>query len=70
VILKGTFNMGMGDTFDKTKTTAGSPGTFMFMDGNVHHFAWTTGETEFVVYGVGPFAITYVNPTDDPRNKK
>src|SRR5262245_6038255 len=70
VVLRGDFNMGIGDAFDKTKTTSGKPGAFMYMDANVHHFAWMKGETEFVVYGTGPFAITYVNPADDPRTKK
>jgi hypothetical protein len=27
------------------------------------------GATEIQVHGVGPFAITYVNPKDDPRTK-
>src|SRR5262245_32993015 len=67
VILKGTFNIGMGDTLDKTKSTALSPGSFTFMDANMHHYAWTKGQTEFVVYGVGPFAINYVNAADEHR---
>jgi hypothetical protein len=28
------------------------------------------GETILQISGMGPFAITYVNPEDDPRNKK
>lgn len=35
-----------------------------------NHFAWAKGETEIQVHGVGPWTITYVNPTDDPRKKQ
>jgi hypothetical protein len=31
------------------------------------HFAWTNEETIVQLHGVGPWAITYVNPADDPR---
>jgi mannose-6-phosphate isomerase-like protein (cupin superfamily) len=69
VVLSGTMNIGMGDTVDKAKGTAISPGSFTYMEPQVHHYAWAKGDTEFVLYGIGPFAITYVNPADDPRNK-
>jgi len=32
----------------------------------MNHYAWTDGETVVQVHGQGPFAITYVNPADDP----
>ena len=35
-----------------------------------HHFAWAKGETVVQVHGVGPWAIVYVNPADDPRTAK
>jgi hypothetical protein len=34
------------------------------------HMAWTEGETVIQLHGVGPWMIKYVNPDDDPRNKK
>ena len=33
------------------------------------HYGWTTAPTVIQIHGLGPFAITYVNPADDPRNK-
>jgi hypothetical protein len=36
----------------------------------MRHFAWATGETEVQVHGMGPFALHYVNPADDPRTAK
>jgi hypothetical protein len=35
----------------------------------MNHYAWTSGETVVQVHGQGPFAITYVNPADDPSKK-
>jgi hypothetical protein len=34
-----------------------------------HHVAWTNEETVVQVHGVGPWAMTDVNPADDPRKK-
>lgn len=33
---------------------------------NVHHYAWTKTGATIQVHLNGPFAITYVNPADDP----
>lgn len=69
-VISGTFNMGMGDAFDRKKTTALPAGSFAVMPKGHHHFAWAKGETVVQVHGVGPWGITYVNPNDDPRNAK
>jgi hypothetical protein len=34
------------------------------------HFVWTKGETVVQFHGEGPWMIEYLNPADDPRNKK
>lgn len=67
-VIAGTFNMGMGDVFDKNATTALQTGSFAVMPKGHHHFAWANGETVVQVHGVGPWGITYVNSADDPRN--
>ena len=69
-VISGTFNMGMGDTFDKKTSTALPAGSFAVMPKGHHHFAWAKGETVVQVHGVGPWGIVYVNPADDPRNAK
>jgi hypothetical protein len=66
-VISGTFNIGMGDTLDKTKTAALPAGSFGFVNPKMHHYAYTTGETELQVQGMGPFAVHYVNAADDPR---
>jgi quercetin dioxygenase-like cupin family protein len=68
-VLSGTINMGMGDTLDKTRTTALPAGSIVIMQPHTNHFLWTAEETTVQVHGVGPIAITYVNPADDPRKK-
>ena len=68
-VLSGAINMGQGDTLDKAKTTALPTGSLVIVPPNTNHFLWTTEEATVQVHGVGPVAITYVNPADDPRTK-
>jgi len=68
-VISGTFNMGVGDMLDTSKTKPLSAGSFAIMQPKTHHFAWTKEETIIQVHGIGPWAITYVNPADDPRKK-
>jgi anti-sigma factor ChrR (cupin superfamily) len=68
-VIEGTFVLGMGEkaTEDGTKTlTAGS---FAFMPAGMRHFARVQGNSIVQLHGTGPWGITYVNPSDDPRKK-
>jgi hypothetical protein len=69
-VISGKFNVGMGDKFDQSNTQAMTAGAFASMPATMHHYAWAEGETVVQVNGVGPFAMTYVNPADDPSMKK
>ena len=69
-VISGTFNMGTGDKLDQSKTKALSAGSIAIMQPKTNHFAWTKEETIVQVHGVGPWAVNYVNPADDPRKKK
>lgn len=66
-IISGTFNLGMGSTFDESKGTTLPVGTFGFLGPRMHHFAWATGETVVQLHGMGPWKIIYVDPANDPR---
>jgi hypothetical protein len=68
-VISGTLNMGLGDTFDESKGHAMTAGTYGTMQPNVHHYAWTTGETELQITTLGPWKLVYVNPKDDPSKK-
>lgn len=68
-VISGTFNMGAGDKLDRSMTKALSAGSVAIMLPKTNHFAWTDQETIVQVHGVGPWAIIYVNPADDPRKK-
>ena len=68
-VISGTFNVGMGDKIDPAKTQAIPVGGVAIMQAKMNHFAWTKEETILQVHGVGPWAVNYVNPADDPRKK-
>ena len=69
-VLSGTFNLGMGEKFDKSAAHAMPAGTFGFLAAKMKHYAWATGETTLQLHGIGPWEIVYVNPADDPRGQK
>lgn len=69
-VISGTFNLGMGEKFDRKATRPMPAGTFGFWEAGMRHFAWAKGDTVIQLHGIGPWTITYVNPADDPRNQK
>ena len=70
VVLSGTFMLGTGDKLDEKAMTSLAAGGFARMPKMMHHSAMAKGETVIQVHGVGPFAVHYVNPKDDPSKKK
>jgi hypothetical protein len=68
-VLSGTFHLGVGDTFDTGKADTLTAGGFASLPATMHHYAWAEGPTVVQVHGTGPFALTYVNAADDPRNQ-
>lgn len=68
-VIAGTFNVGIGEKFDRAATKPMRAGTFGYWPPPMRHFAWTQGETILQLHGVGPWTLTYVNPADDPRKK-
>jgi hypothetical protein len=64
-VLSGAFAIGMGDKVDP-KTKALGPGAFYSMPAKMHHFAFSTKETVIELTAMGPFALNYIDPNDDP----
>jgi hypothetical protein len=69
-VLSGTFQVGMGDKLDLKETKAMKKGDKGSMAAQQHHFAMAKGKTIVDVKSTGPFAMTYVNPADDPQHHK
>jgi quercetin dioxygenase-like cupin family protein len=66
-VVSGNLRLGMGDQVDEKNASTLKAGGFVTANKGMHHFAIARGETIVQVHGQGPFAITYVNPKDDPR---
>ncbi len=60
----------MGDKFDATKTMTLPSGGFVMAGAKMNHFARAKGHTVVQISSMGPFAMTYVNPADDPTRKR
>jgi quercetin dioxygenase-like cupin family protein len=68
-VISGTFLVGMGDKADFTHPVVLPAGGFITAGANMHHFGRARGRTVVQVHAMGPFALTYVNPADDPQKK-
>ena len=66
----GPLAYGMGDKVDTSNAGSLEKGYHVTLAANMNHWASTTAATEIEVSAMGPFAIVYVNPADDPRNAK
>lgn len=69
-VISGTFHLGRGEKFDKAAAEALPAGTYGYMPPGMKHFAWAEGPTIVQISTLGPWGITYVNPSDDPRQQK
>jgi hypothetical protein len=69
VVVSGALNLGSGNSFDEERTIPFYAG-YVHLPDKSPYFAFTTEETVVEIEGTGPFAVTYVNPADDPANRK
>jgi ketosteroid isomerase-like protein/quercetin dioxygenase-like cupin family protein len=69
-MIAGTAAIGMGDTADPATMTTLDAGGFVVLPAQMRHTFVAKTAVTFQIHGTGPFAITYVNPADDPRLKK
>jgi quercetin dioxygenase-like cupin family protein len=68
-IISGDFHLGMGDKLDEKKGMRLTAGGYAEAPAKMNHCASASSPTIVQVHGQGPFAVTYVNPADDPRGK-
>ncbi len=62
----GRFSPGWAPTFDESKLQPFGRDGFLSVPAEHAHYAMARGETVVQVHGLGPFALTYVNPADNP----
>jgi quercetin dioxygenase-like cupin family protein len=67
-VLSGTLALGMGDGLGKA-TQDLPAGGYVLLPADMRHFAIATTAVVVQVSGAGPFALTYVNPADDPTKR-
>lgn len=63
-VLKGTFWVGMGESFEESKLQTMNVGNFVTVPKEMRHFAMSKGETIVQVHAMGPFKVNWVNPSD------
>ncbi len=69
-VISGTFALGMGETFDTKAMKDLPPGGYALLPAEMRHYAMARTAATVQVHGMGPFALTYVNPADDPSKRK
>ncbi|MBU3890042.1 DUF4437 domain-containing protein [Methylosinus sporium] len=68
-VVSGRMRLGLGAAADRASVEELPPGAFSIMPPGVAHYAFFDQETVIQIDGMGPWAIDYVNPKDDPRNQ-
>lgn len=68
-VISGTFHLGMGEAIDRDRAKALPAGSFFAFPPGMAHYAFTREETVIQLNSTGPWALTYVNPADDPRRE-
>jgi len=69
-VLSGTVALGMGDAFDQAALQDLPVGGFTTVPAQMHHYFMSKTPSTIQVHGMGPFAITYINPAADPSKGK
>jgi ketosteroid isomerase-like protein len=69
-VLSGTFAAAMGKAWDDKAIADLPAGSYAVMPATMPHYAMAKTPTVLQVHGMGPFVLNYVNPADDPSQKK
>jgi hypothetical protein len=68
-VISGAFAVASGEKLDRASLKPLPPASFVHLPAGMPHYAWAEVETVVQINGVGPFDVTYVDPSDDPRKK-
>ena len=69
-VISGTFIKGMGTTVDPSNYVSYPAGSLIAMPPNTPHYVTFKEETVIQITTTGPWDLVYINPKDDPRQKK
>jgi mannose-6-phosphate isomerase-like protein (cupin superfamily) len=70
-VVKGTWAIGEGDTFDKNVVREMGVGDYVEVPKTMHHFAWAKTPVVTQIHGIGPFKQINVDPwvfLSDPKS--
>jgi quercetin dioxygenase-like cupin family protein len=65
-VISGKMHIAAGDAFDDKAGDTLESGGYVSLPALMHHFAWAEEASEIQIHGIGPLAIIYVDPKDDP----
>jgi hypothetical protein len=66
VVLQGTFSVGIANRFDTAKMQDIPSGGYGLVPGRMNHFALCKGETDILVYGIGPRLNNWISADNTP----
>lgn len=66
-VISGEFRLGMGSKADRAAASPIAAGAFVSMPPKVAHYVFADQETIVQITALGPWAIDYLDPKDDPR---
>lgn len=69
-VISGRLGLGMGQRMNRARAATLVPGGFVVAPANMNHYAFTRTGAVIQITSTGPFAVTYVNPADDPRRRR
>ena len=69
-VISGDFHVGAGDALTTAKGDTLHAGSFVAIQPNTHHYAWTNSGAIIQLNGMGPWDIHYVDAKNDPRTKQ
>ena len=68
-VLAGAIALGMGEKFDQAALKDLPAGGYAALPATMRHYLMAKSAATIQVDGVGPLAVNYVNPADDPSKK-
>ena len=69
-VISGQVSIGMGSRMNRARAARLVTGAFIHAPARMNHYAFTRTGAVVQITSTGPFAVTYVNPADDPRRRR